>query len=141
MTTPVVSASTRARHWSDILALFVGVTLIAISMWPSGITGSEDAAQEIASPTFVHLARILAGVLAICAVFVGQRWSRRSTARLMLGFAAVLLFAALVVFRDFGPRALLATVVPGVLLLVAALGVGVLPTTQPKAPPDVHLGR
>lgn len=118
------TTSARTRDWADFLAILTGVALVGLSIWPGGITFSNEAEAVIGYPALLWLARAAAGGAAIAAVLLAQRWERRGAARALLVGGAGLLLLALLMFRDFGARALLMSIVPAAALLVAAVGVG-----------------
>lgn len=117
----------RSRHWADVVGIVVGVSLIAVSIWPSGVTASSEATEVASSQSLVYLVRALAGMASIAAVLVAQRWQARGTARALMGVAGATLLISLVVFREFEARALITVLVPGILLLIAATAVGPMP--------------
>ena len=117
----------QARHWADVLAILTGLVLMALAIWPGEPQASADAAREAGNPQLMWLAYIAAGGSAIAAVLVAQRWQRRPLARALLVLGALVLLAVLVVFRDFGPRALLTVLLPAVALLASATAIGPLP--------------
>ena len=120
----------RFRHLADVVGIFVGIGLLAISIWPSGLTASEEAAQVTRSPNTVYLVRALAGIAALAAVIVGQRWRQRTIARVLMALAGAALLVTLLTFNEFDTRALLTLLLPGLLLLVAAAAVGPMPSPQ-----------
>jgi peptidoglycan/LPS O-acetylase OafA/YrhL len=121
----------RFRHWADVVGIVVGLGLLAISIWPSGVTASEEAAQGTRSPDTVYLVRALAGLAALASVVVGQRWRQRTVARVLMASAGAALLFTLLTFNDLGARALLTLLLPALLLLAAAAAVGPMPRPQP----------
>lgn len=116
-----------SRQWADILALVTGVALIGVSLWPSILSTSPSGVRETGNPGALVLFRVVAGLLAIAAVFAAQAWRRRALARALLLAAAALLVVVLAIFRDFGGWALGTVVLPAALLIVSATAVGPLP--------------
>ena len=119
--------SARSRHWADVLAIFTGLVLMALAIWPGAPTASAGAERETGDPQLLWIAQFVAGASAIAAVLVAQRWQRRPLARGLLILGAVVLLLVLLVFRDFGPRALFTVLLPAVAMLVAATAIGPLP--------------
>jgi hypothetical protein len=122
-----VTSRPKVRNWADILALFTGVALLGISVWPSDVNASSNAALEARYPGLVLGSHIAAGTTAVLAVVVGQSWRRRPLARALLVLGALVLLGVLLLFREFGPRALWSMLFPAVLLLVAVPGIGPMP--------------
>ena len=125
-----------ARRWSDMLAILTGVALLAISIWPGEPTASGDASRDLRAPQLAWLAHIVAGALAIGAVFVAQAWRRLGMARAMLVAGAALLLIALVVSRLLDARSLLSLGLPAVALLAASWGLGPMPGMTEPTPRD-----
>jgi hypothetical protein len=121
------TASGRRRHWADVVAIVTGFVLLGLAMRPGDQNASAGAAQEAGNPQLLWASHAFAGAAAIAAVFIAQRWQRRPLARVLLVLGALALIAALIVFNDFGPRALLTALLPALLLLVAASSVGPMP--------------
>ena len=130
---PVSSApSPGTRHWSDLLVILVGVSLIALAVWPGDQSASRDAAVDVGSPQWQWIAYIVAGAAAISSVFLAQRRGRGGLPRLLLWIGALALIGVFVVALlngSTGPRAWLTLLLPAVLLAVASMGVGPMPRT------------
>ncbi len=124
-----------SRGWADLLAIMTGLALIALSIWPSGATAGDDAELQLGQPDIAYVVRIAAGIMAVFAVFIAQRWRNRNTGRVLLIAAAIALVALLAASRDFGARSLFQTLVPAALLGLAATAVGPLPADpgRPRA--------
>ena len=125
-----MAVSTRGaqrRHWADVVAIFTGLVLLGLAIWPGPQSASAGAAQEAGNPDLLWLAHATAGAVALAGVVVAQRWQLRPMGRLLLVIAALGLLSVLIVFRDFGPRALLTVLLPALLLLAAAMAVGPMP--------------
>jgi peptidoglycan/LPS O-acetylase OafA/YrhL len=123
----VTTRGAQSRHWTDVIAIFTGVALLGLAIWPGDPSASAGATREAGNPQLLWGSHVVAGVAALGAVFVAQRWQRRPLARAMLIVGALALIAVLFVFNDFGARALLTTLLPALLLLVASTGVGPMP--------------
>ena len=119
--------SPRTRHWSDLLALLTGVALIGVVIWPGGPTANNAAAEELRFPVAAWMVLGSAGFLALAGATVAQRWSLRGLGRGLIAVGGVLLLVNLFFVRDFGVRALLTLLLPGVALLAAAFGAGPMP--------------
>jgi hypothetical protein len=117
----------RSRNWADVVAIFTGVALLGLSIWPGPPSASAGAARESGNPQLLWISHACAGALALVAVAAAQRWQLRPVARGLLVLAALGLLSVLVVFRDFGPRALLTVLLPALLLLGAATAIGPMP--------------
>ena len=116
-----------ARNWATVVAIVTGLALWGIAIWPGEPTTTSLAQHEQAIPSRVWLAQAVAGMCAIGAVLLAQRWQRQQLARGLLIVAALVLLLSLLVFRDFGTRALLTVLLPAMLLAGAAVGIGPVP--------------
>jgi cytochrome bd-type quinol oxidase subunit 2 len=129
-TTTTTAPSAKTRHWSDFVAILVGVALIGIEVWPGDQNASSAAAQDLGNPKWILIAHITAGALALASVFLAQRRERSGLPKMLLLLAGALLlggFILSIATGDSGTRAWLTLVLPGVLLLGAAFGVGPMP--------------
>jgi hypothetical protein len=117
----------RRRHWADVVAIFTGVALLGLAIWPGPQSASAGAARESGNPQALWLAHAMAGASALISVGIAQRWKLRGLARALLVIAALALVVLLFTFRDFGPRALLTVLLPAALLLLSATAVGPMP--------------
>jgi hypothetical protein len=133
LATGATPQSPASRHWAAVICIVVGVTLLGVSIWPSGLTASAEATRETPLPDVAYVARALSGGLSLAAVLVAQRWRRRALSRLLLWIASAALLAALVLFNDLGARSLLTLGTPAVLLMIASLGIGPMPRTPAGA--------
>ncbi|MES2524894.1 MAG: hypothetical protein V4617_19505 [Gemmatimonadota bacterium] len=125
-----VPASPATRHWSDLLAIVVGVVLLGLAIWPGDSNASRGAAADVGSPQWVWIAHIVAALAALSSVFLAQRRERSGLPRLLLLLGAVALLAVFVIALmagDTGTRAWLTLLLPAVLLFVASAGVGPMP--------------
>lgn len=141
MTSPTSSPSQRrqpgsaarspaTRHWSDALAILVGVTLLALSIWPGEPNASREASADLGNAQFAHIARLIAGACALLGVGLAQSPERRGLPRVLLVIGALsllLAFGLALTDGTTGPRAWLSLALPAVLLFVASAGVGPLP--------------
>jgi hypothetical protein len=119
---------TRTHNWADILAIVTGMSLLGLAIWPGDPTASAGAARETGNAEMLWIAHGSAGALTIAGVFLAQHDRWRWLAKGLLILAGVGLIAVLVVFRDFGPRALGTAALPALALLLASTRVGPLPT-------------
>jgi hypothetical protein len=103
--------------------------MVALAMWGGSGAGVAETGEARVPrvPWFTHF---IAGALTLAGVFTAQRWQLRRVAQLCFIAAAVVLLAALAVFRYFGPWAWLTLVLPAVVLLAAA------PFLAPVPPPE-----
>ena len=117
------------RHWADIVTIVTGVTLLGLVVWGSPVmtTGST---LEMRYPDWVWMLQLAAGALALVAVWLAQRPRSVGLARAALALAGIVLLVGLAAFRDFGWRAWLTMVLPGVLLLAAARFIGPMPAPK-----------
>jgi thiol:disulfide interchange protein len=127
MTVTAEGTGARRRHWADVVAIFTGFVLLGLAIWPGDPSASAGAAREAGNPQLLWGSHAFAGAAAIAAVFLAQRPQRRTIARLLLALGGLALLAVLVVFNDFGTRALLTSLLPALLLFVAATSVGPMP--------------
>ena len=123
----VSTQGAQGRHWADVVAIFTGLALFGLAIWPGPQSASAGAAQEAGNPQLLWLAHASAGALSLAAVVAAQRWQLRPISRILLVVAALGLLSVLIVFRDFGPRALLTVLLPALLLLAASTSVGPMP--------------
>ena len=123
----VTTQGAQRRHWADVVAIFTGLALLGLAIWPGPQSASAGAAREVGNQQLLWLAHAAAGAVALASVVIVQRWQLRPIGRLLLVIAGLGLLAVLIVFRDFGPRALLTVLLPGLLLLGAATSVGPMP--------------
>ena len=130
-----------SRNWADFLAIITGVALLAISIWPGEPTAGVDAARETGNLELAWYVRMIVGAMAILAVVVAQKWERRPIARALLIVGAHALLANLLIFRDFGARALLTFVLPAAALLLASTAIGPMPRGVERATDVGHGGR
>jgi hypothetical protein len=112
---------------SDVIAIFTGLALLGLAIWPGPQSASAGAAREASNLQLLWISHASAGAVTLLAVLAAQRWSLRPLARGLLALAAVGLLATLITFRDFGPRALLTLLLPALLLMVAMIGIGPMP--------------
>ena len=119
--------SPRTRHWSDVLALLTGVALLGLVIWPGGPTANNAAAEELRFPVAAWMVLGGAGFLALAGATIAQRWSMRGLGRGLIALGGVLLLVNLFFVRDFGVRAILTLLLPGIALLAAAFGAGPMP--------------
>ena len=124
--------SPRARHWSDLVVILVGVTLFALAVWPRDPDASSNAGVDIGHPQWQWIAHIVASAAAISSVFLAQRRGRSGLPRTLLWIGALALIAAFIVSLTAGvggPRPWLTLLLPAVLLAAASMGVGPMPRT------------
>ena len=122
-----MATSAKRRHWADVVVIFTGLVLVGLAMWPGEPSANTDAAREAGDVRLLWGSHAVAGAAAIASVFIAQRDGLTWLARVMLALAGVTLIAPLVLFRDFGTRAMLTMLLPGLLLLLAATSVGPMP--------------
>ncbi len=123
-------SSPSTRHWADVLAILVGVSLLALATWPGEQNAAPDASRDLGRPQLAQMMHVLAGGMTILALFVAQRAERRGIARLMMlaGVVGLLVaFAAALTTGTAGPRTWLTLLLPAALLGLAALRVGPMP--------------
>ena len=125
--TPTVSNSPSARHWSDLVVILVGVSLLALAIWPGGRTASVSATQDLVSPQYAWIAYIVGAITALAAVFLAQRRGRQGLPRMLLVLGAIALLVGFFIARDTGTRAWLTLLLPGLLLFGASFAVGPMP--------------
>jgi len=115
------------RHWADTLAIFTGVVLLGLAIWPGPQSATAGAAREAGNLDVLWLVHALAGLATLAGVTIAQKWKLRSFGRVLLVAAAAGLIVLLFSFHDFGPRALLTVLLPAILILVSAFAVGPMP--------------
>jgi hypothetical protein len=122
------------------VAILVGVSMLAIAVWPGDTNASGGAAADLGSPQWVWIAHIAAAAAALSAVFLAQRRGRGGLPRMLLVAGALILLATFVMSWTSGvtgPRTWLTLLLPAVLLVVASMGVGPMPRTlDPHGAPD-----
>jgi hypothetical protein len=119
--------SLQRRNWADVLAIFTGLALLGLAIWPGPQNASAGATREVGNPTLLWLAQAFAGATALAGVGAAQRWELRPLGRTLIILGAIALLSVLLSFRYFGPRALLLVTLPALLLLVSASAVGPIP--------------
>lgn len=124
---PSVTNTPGARHWSDLVVIVVGVSLLALAIWPGGRTASVSATQDLISPQYAWLAYIVGAVTALAAVFLSQRRGRQGLPRILLMVGAIVLLVGFFIARDTGTRAWLTLLLPGLLLFGSSFAVGPMP--------------
>ena len=130
-TTTTTTASPKTRHWSDFVAILVGVSMIGIALRPGGQNASNEAAQDLGDPQWALMVHITSGALALASVFLAQRRGARTglpkTLLLIAGALLLGMFIMSMVSGASGARSWLTLLLPGLLLLGAAFGVGPMP--------------
>ena len=130
MATTTPASSARTRHWSDFVAILVGVSMIGLALRPGDHNASNAAAQDLGNLNWILVVHIAAGAMALASVFLAQRRARTGLPKVLLMVAGALLlggFILSIMAGDSGARSWLTLLLPGVLLLVAAFGVGPMP--------------
>ena len=122
-----MTTSATRRHWADVIVIFTGLVLLGLAIWPGEHNANTDAAREAGEVRLLWGAHALAGAMAIGSVFIAQQDRFRVLARILLVLAGAALIGALVLFNDYGVRAMLTMLLPGLLLLLAATSVGPMP--------------
>lgn len=104
--------------------------MIGIALRPGSHNASAAAAQDLGNPKWILIAHIASGALALASVFLAQRRGRGGLPKMLLLLAGALLlggFILSITTGDSGTRAWLTLLLPGVLLLASAFGVGPMP--------------
>ena len=104
--------------------------MIGVAVWPGDHNASSAAAADLGNPKWIWIAHIVAGALSLASVFLAQRTARSGLPKILLMVAGALLLVGFVMTMlagSSGPRSWLALLLPGLLLLAAAFGVGPMP--------------
>jgi hypothetical protein len=120
-------ASAKRRHWADVVVILTGMVLLGLALRPGEHNANTDAAREAGEARTLWAAHAVAGAMAITSVFAAQHDRYGWLARVLLVLAGAALIGSLVLFNDFGVRAMLTMLLPGLLLLLAATSVGPMP--------------
>src|SRR5687767_1998970 len=110
------SPESRRRHWAAVVVISSGLLLLGLAIWPPPFVNTE----EVGGALTVWQVYALAGGLTVAGLLLGQRSGRHTLARpLLLGATIALAVGPFTTFRELGPAALLTTIEPGLLTLVA----------------------
>lgn len=112
----------RRRHWADVVAIFAGVWSFGEAMWGPAIF-SQATVDRGAGATWIAFG--IGGLLAIGAVLLAQRYTK--PARIMLAIAGLILVVSPFAYREPVWLPVIAAVIAGVLMLVAAPFIGRMP--------------
>jgi hypothetical protein len=115
-------------RWANIAVIIAGMWVLLIVMWSPEAAGPREQQVEVDSNAAWFYALAASGPLALAAVFVALRSA--ILARVVLGVAALSLFAGLIGFRAFGTLAWSTVIIPGLIMLVAIPFLGAMPTPE-----------
>jgi len=115
-------------RWANIAVIIAGMWVLLIVMWSPEAAGPLEQQVEVESNTAWFYALAAAGPLALAAVFIAL--SHVVLARIVLGAAALSLFAGLIGFRVLGTLAWSTVLIPGLIMLVAIPFLGAMPTPE-----------
>jgi fatty acid desaturase len=108
------------------VAVIVGAVLtLGFVVWPGG--PAVDVRETSDSGWWVA-AQFAGGSLAVASVFIALKYER--VAKVLAAIAGVLVLSALLSFSSFGTVAVIAVIVPGVLMLGAAPFMGRMPMPE-----------
>jgi len=127
---PTPERKRRARHrrWASVVALVAGVYAFGLAVWSPGLAGGAASAEAVREYEWWWAVSALAGVLALVAVLLSLR--SRLLGRLLLALAGVVLLTALFAFREFGLLAVVAVILPAVVMLGTAPFLGPMPSPE-----------
>lgn len=128
------SADSKRRWWADVITILTGLSVMGLAIWPGRTTASNAVAVELGNASVLWGVHAAAGGLAIAGVIIAQRWRSRSLAKALVVLAGLALLGVFLSFRDFGARALLTTLLPGVLLVLSGAMLGPMPGPSETSP-------
>jgi hypothetical protein len=117
----------RRRHWADVLAIVAGVWAFGEAIWGPAVFSSETTDRGAGAS---WLAFGVAGLLAVGAVFLAQRYTR--PARIVLGVAGLILVVSPFAYRSPAWLPIISSVIVGLAMLAAAPFIGRMPRELPK---------
>ena len=97
---------------------------------PGEPTASEEASAQLESAQLVWVLHGVGGLLALLGLVLAQRWGLRTIGRALVGGVGVALLIWLVVTGELTGRTILTLAVPGLLLIVAAIGLAPMPAPE-----------
>jgi hypothetical protein len=117
------SAAPKARHWSNVVLIFTGLTLAAFAIWAAPLFGDPSTVNTVASWTVYGGA----AALALGGLFVAQAAGGSGLGRVLVAAAVAVLVVGLFLFRDAGWRVWLTVIVPAIALLTTIPALGRMP--------------
>jgi hypothetical protein len=126
------------RRRANLAVIVAGFWVFIIVVWSPEAAGPREQQLEVADRTLWFYSLASAGPLALGAVIVALK--NALVARIMLGLAALVLFAGLLGFRAFGTLAWGTMLIPGLIMLLAIPFLGPMPTPEQEGRPREALG-
>jgi hypothetical protein len=116
------ASKARRRHWADLVAILAGVWSFGEALWGPALFSIETVDRGAGASWFAFG---ISGLLAIGAVLLAQR--RTKPARIMLAVAGLILVASPLAYRIPVSLPIIASLIAGVAMLVAAPFIGRMP--------------
>ena len=120
------TATENSRQLADFFAILLGMSLLGMALYGGSLIATGEG-EEIRHGQLVWLVYFVTGSVALIATGMAQ-WERWHTiARIVLAVDGLILLGGLVLFNNFGIRALLTVAVPGVAFIALSRFLGPLP--------------
>ncbi|HEX7089615.1 MAG TPA: hypothetical protein VF192_05735 [Longimicrobiales bacterium] len=116
------------RRWANVAAIVAGVYALGFAVWSPGLAGGARLEADLRAQGWWWAGSAVGGLLALAAAVAAVR--SRLLGRVLLVLAALVLLATLLAFRRIGTAALLALVLPALVMLAAAPFLGAMPAPE-----------
>jgi hypothetical protein len=120
------TVSGESRQLADFFAILIGMSLLGMALYGGSLIASAEG-EEIRHGQLVWLVYFVTGSVALIASGMAQYERWQTIARIVLAVDGLILLGGLVLFNNFGVRALLTVALPGVALIVLSRFLGPLP--------------
>ena len=119
-------ATENSRQLADFFAILLGMSLLGMAMYGGSLIATGEG-EEIRHGQLVWLVYFVTGSVALIATGMAQ-WERWQTiARIALAVNGLVLLGGLLLFNNFGVRALVTVALPGVVFIALSRFLGPLP--------------
>ncbi len=120
------TVSGESRQLADFFAILIGMSLLGMALYGGSLIASGEG-EEIRHGQLVWLVYFVTGSVALIASGTAQYERWQTIARIVLAVDGLILLGGLVLFNNFGVRALLTVALPGVALIVLSRFLGPMP--------------
>ena len=120
------TVSGESRQLADFFAILIGMSLLGMALYGGSLIAGAEG-EEIRHGQLVWLVYFVTGSVALIASGMAQYERWQTIARIVLAVDGLILLGGLVLFNNFGVRALLTVALPGVALIVLSRFLGPLP--------------